>query len=317
VVEDSGLGIESEQLARIFEPFHRVTSTERVVEGTGLGLAITQRLVAALGGHLTVASRRGAGSKFAVEIDFEPAPAPQAAVASAAQIEGYSGSRRNVLVADDDPDNRALVSRLLESAGFLVQSVSNGFEALKRVRSIHPDLIITDLVMPVVDGMELMRMLQTEQALSSIPVIAMSASASEYTREEALQAGCSGFISKPLRLTGLLELVGAQLHLEWRYRASTDAGADECLDSLAPQPFQLDPELARELQHLAMQGDILSLAARIEVALSGDRAARSFCTEIRALAARYDIRGIRQALIRVAGVSRADVRLHTELDSEP
>jgi signal transduction histidine kinase/CheY-like chemotaxis protein len=294
-VEDSGIGIEAEELARIFEPFHRITSAERVVEGTGLGLPITQRLVAALGANLTVTSHRGAGSKFVVEIDFELAPAPQPAMISAAEIEGYSGNTRIVLVADDDHDNRALVSQLLESVGFLVQSVSNGFEAIQRVRSIRPDLIITDLVMPVVDGMELMRTLRAEQALNSIPVIAMSASASEYAREEALQAGCSGFISKPLRLTSLLEIVGAQLRLQWRYRASTAVRANEPLD-LPAEPFQLDSELAGELQHLAMQGDILSLSARIEAALSGDDAARSFCAEIRALVAQYDMRGIRRML---------------------
>jgi CheY-like chemotaxis protein len=143
--------------------------------------------------------------------------------------------------------------------------------------------------------MELMRTLRAEQAQNPIPVIAMSASASDYTREDALQAGCSVFISKPLRLTSLLEIVGAQLHLQWRYRASTAVRADEPSD-LPVEPFQLDSELAGELQHLAMQGDILSLSARIEAALSGDDAARSFCAEIRALAAQYDIRGIRRML---------------------
>ena len=296
-VEDSGIGIEAEQLACIFEPFHRITSTERVVEGTGLGLTITQRLVAALGGRLSVSSQRGAGSNFGVEIEFELAPALQPVLKSADEIQGYAGDTRIVLVADDDHDNRALVSQLLESVGFLVQSVSNGFEAIQRVRSIRPDLVITDLVMPVVDGMEVIRTLRAEEALNRIPVIAMSASASSYTREEALQAGCSEFLSKPLKLTSVLEVVGAQLHLQWRYRASSAVDAEE----LSAEPYQLDPELAGELQHLAMQGDILALSARIEATLSGDGAARSFCNEIRALAAQFDIRGIRRMLTSSCG----------------
>jgi signal transduction histidine kinase/CheY-like chemotaxis protein len=251
-VEDSGIGIEAGQLARIFEPFHRITSTERVVEGTGLGLTITQRLVAALDGRLSVTSHRGAGSNFVVEIDFELAPALQPAVNSAEEIQGYAGDTRIVLVADDDQDNRSLVSQLLESVGFLVQSVSNGFEAMQRVRSIRPDLIITDLVMPVMDGMELIKSLRADETLNRLPVIAMSASASDYTREEALQAGCSEFLSKPLKLTSVLEVVGGQLHLQWRYRASAAVDAGEA----SAEPYQLEPGLAGELQHLAMQGDI-------------------------------------------------------------
>lgn len=291
-VEDTGIGIEPEQLADIFEPFHRIARGQRVVEGTGLGLTITQRLVAALDGQLSVTSQRGAGSQFVVEIDFESAPELQSAVRPAGEVEGYAGDTRIVLVADDDPDNRALVSRLLESVGFLVQTVQNGFEAVQRVRSIRPDLIVTDLVMPVMDGMELIRILRADEALSQIPVIAMSASVSEYTQEEALLAGCAVFLSKPLKLTGMLEAIGAQLNLQWSYRtsASMDAGQSSV------ESYQLDPELAGELQHLAMQGDILALSARVEAALSGDGAARSFCNEIRALAAQFDILAIRQVL---------------------
>jgi CheY-like chemotaxis protein len=146
--------------------------------------------------------------------------------------------------------------------------------------------------MPVMDGMELIKSLRAEETLNRIPVIAMSASASDYTREEALQAGCSEFLSKPLKLTSVLEVVGGQLHLQWRYRASAAVDAEEA----SAEPYQLEPGLAVELQHLAMQGDILALSARIEAALSGDGAARSFCNQIRALAAQFDIRGIRQAL---------------------
>jgi hypothetical protein len=97
-----------------------------------------------------------------------------------------------------------------------------------------------------------------------------------------------------LKLTSLLEVVGAQLRLQWRYRASTPEPAEE--PGIESERFQIDPQLAGELQHLAMQGDILSLSARIEASLSGDDAARSFCREFRALTAQYDVRGIRRLL---------------------
>jgi CheY-like chemotaxis protein/anti-sigma regulatory factor (Ser/Thr protein kinase) len=295
VVEDSGIGIEPAQLARIFEPFHRVTTGTRVVEGTGLGLTITQRLVAALKGELSVKSVPGVGTTFSVTSEFEIAAVPQGVALPVSEIQGYGGPTRSVLVADDDDDNRRLVVQLLESVGFLVQNVGNGHEALSRIRTVRPDLILTDLVMPTLDGMELVRAIRTNPALHAIPVVAMSASASDYTREEALQAGCSSFLPKPLKLADLLDSIGQQLQLEWRYREPPQARVPNGVADEA-QPFRLQPDLAEELQHLAKQGDILALAARVDVALSAEPAARAFCAEMRELVSRYDIRGIRQML---------------------
>ncbi|MEP7242614.1 MAG: ATP-binding protein [Gammaproteobacteria bacterium] len=294
-VEDSGIGIEEQQLTRIFEPFHRVTSADRVAEGTGLGLTITQRLVAALGGTLEVTSEPGIGSVFIVDGDFDVSPARAAALVTAGEIVGYSGEPRTVLVADDDPANLGLVSRLLESIGFVVRAVGNGEQALECAHDVKPQLVITDLVMPAMDGMALAKRLRAEPALQAIPIIAMSASASEYTKEEALQAGCSMFFAKPLRLDGLLDAVGRHLNLQWKYSAAPTSVPSEKAD-VVTVPFTLNAVLASELQHLAKLGDVLAVTARAEAALAGDPSAHTFCDEIRALAARYDIRGIRQVL---------------------
>ena len=294
-VADTGVGIAEDQLARIFEPFHRVVSGKRVVEGTGLGLAITKRLVAALGGQLNVASTPGVGSSFAVEFDADAAKERPPALISPAEIESYSGARRKVLVADDDDTNRTLVGQLLESVGFEVHTVCNGFEAAQWVRGTQPDLIITDLVMPVMDGMALVCMLRAEERFRALPIVAMSASASSYTRQEALDAGCSAFLPKPLRLTNLLEEIGTQLGLKWNYR-EPEATRETVSAGEPAQPFALSPDLANELRHLALQGDILSLTALTREALAGNAAAQPFCAEIRSLAERYDIRGIRRVI---------------------
>ena len=294
-VEDSGIGIEADQLARIFEPFHRVTNPDRMAEGTGLGLTITQRLVAALGGRLEVASRPGEGSVFVVEADFEVAQAPVVALDSAGDIVGYSGDPRVVLIADDDEANLELVKELFESVGLLVHQAGNGEHALELARRMRPQLVLTDLRMPVLDGMGLVKALRAEPPFEALPVIAMSASASEYTREEALQAGCTAFLPKPLRLAALLETVGAHLHLQWQHRSPATAAPTAQTESKGG-PFRLNEELASELQHLAMLGDVLAVTARADAALSADDSAHAFCDEIRALAARYDIRGIRQVL---------------------
>ena len=299
VVEDSGVGIEESELARIFEPFQRVITPNRLVEGTGLGLTITQRLVAALNARLFVKSQKGRGSRFTVECLFDLAPSPQGAEFSTRDLVGFEGEARTILIADDDTDNRALVTDLLQSVGFLVQSVGNGREALACLSAIRPDLILTDLVMPFVDGMRLMQTLKADLTLSSIPVIAMSASASVYTQEEALQAGCCSFLPKPLKLTALLETVGDQLGLQWRYepRISPAAGHEYVMD----QSFRLEPKLAAQLLDLAMQGDIMGITALIDSGLAGDGSATSFCAQLRELAARYDVRAIRNVLSMSAG----------------
>jgi CheY-like chemotaxis protein len=295
VVEDTGLGIEEGELARIFEPFHRVSTRNRPVEGTGLGLTITQRLVAALNGRLTVVSKKGVGSTFTVECEFPIAHASQIAAFSPAKIVGYAGKAKRVLVADDDEGNRILVSRLLEGVGFQVEAVNNGREALDRINESVPDLVLTDLVMPEVEGMELVRQLQADAALRRIPVIAMSASASDYTREEALQAGCSGFVCKPLKLADLLDIIGERLQLQWQHGVAVPDSPPRSRSKLS-QSFRLDPDLAADLQHLAMQGDIIGLTERIEVTLATDSSAEDFCSQVRELASRYDLRGIRQLL---------------------
>jgi CheY-like chemotaxis protein len=177
----------------------------------------------------------------------------------------------------------------------VVEAVSNGREALDRINESAPDVVLTDLVMPVIDGMELVRQLRADPALTRIPVIAMSASASDYTREEALQAGCSAFVCKPLNLSILLETVGDHLQVRWRY-AATVADSEPLRRNTLSQPFRLNPDLAAQLQHLLMQGDIVTLTERIDAELSIDSSAEDFCNEVRELASRYDLRGIRQML---------------------
>ncbi len=294
VVEDSGVGIEESELARIFEPFHRVITPDRLVEGTGLGLTITRRLIAALNARLSVTSQKGRGSTFTVECLFDMAPSPRVTEISTSDVVGFEGAARTILIADDDTDNRALVTALLQSVGFFVQAVGNGREALACLSAIRPDLILTDLVMPIVDGMSLVRTLKADTTLSSIPVIAMSASASVYTREEALQVGCCSFLPKPLKLSALLETVGDRLGLRWRYKRGISRAAGD--ESVMDQSFRLEPELAAQFLDLAMQGDIMGITALIDSRLAGDGCATSFCAQLRELAARYDVRAIRQVL---------------------
>jgi CheY-like chemotaxis protein len=178
----------------------------------------------------------------------------------------------------------------------VVHAVGDGREALDRIASFRPHLIATDLVMPRMDGMQLLQALRSEPALAEIPVVGMSASASQITREAAMRAGCSAFLSKPLELAAFLETIGAQLGLQWRHRRAEHAPSVTTPGDESIAKFNLPQQLAAELEHLAKQGDIMALSARVHAVLGADAAAQSFCDNVRALASRYDVRGLRQLL---------------------
>jgi signal transduction histidine kinase/DNA-binding response OmpR family regulator len=294
-IADSGSGIPQDQLQRIFEPFHRVAQPHRTVEGTGLGLAITHRLVGAMDGAIDATSREGAGSTFSVTLTLPVHDAAFEPQALRERITGYGGARRSIVVADDDEVNRTLVRELLEEVGFEVRTASNGELALQLVRLAPPDLLLTDLVMPVIDGMETVRVLRSDPGSRALPVIAMSASASDYTSEEALQAGCQAFLSKPLRLPDLLKQIGELLGLEWQVAADGPAvnriATHDCQEAL-----QIDAATARELHHLARLGDLSALIEHAERSLGAGATAAAFIDELRGLAERYDTGAIRRTL---------------------
>jgi signal transduction histidine kinase/CheY-like chemotaxis protein len=292
-VRDSGIGIAADQLQNIFEPFHRVENAERRVEGTGLGLAITRRLVEAMRGSITVASEPGCGTTFSVDLELSVETDAADFAQSTRTVVGYAGARIRVLVADDDAVSRSLAADLLAELGFEVRRASDGAAALEQLRLGDVDLLITDLAMPRVDGMELIRAVRAAQGARAPRIIAVSASASDYTSQEALEAGCDVFLPKPLRLTDLLDRVAALLQVEWRY---DDANAPDMRREAESDTFALQRDLADELYHLAMQGDIAGLVERATQRLGSDPSACGFCDELRALANEYDTGGIRRML---------------------
>jgi len=301
-VADTGVGISADQLQSIFLPFHRVQKDGRIVEGTGLGLAISQRLTEAMGSEIRVNSRVGEGSVFEFELSMPIASVATTEKKSQRTIIGYQGSRRRVLVADDDAVNRSLVYRLLSELGFDVQQATNGIEALELLRLNTPHMLITDLVMPVLDGMELVRAVRTDPRAAALPIIAASASASEYTREEALHEGCNAFLPKPLRIADLLGELGRLLQLEWVEERMPFAV--EKLPTLgADSAYVLESSLAIELYELAMLGDVERLGFRMQQTLGIDPAARGLYEEMRMLADQYDMAAIRQVLNRRGATS--------------
>jgi len=299
-VEDTGVGIPPGEVERIFDPFQQVRQTGHYVEGTGLGLAICRRLVQLMGGTLDVHSEPGRGSRFAVEVEVQLAaasanPTPMAAT----RVSGYAGRRRRILVADDMADNRQLLGRFLRPLGFRVDEAVNGAAALEIARLSHPDLVFMDLVMPVMDGFEAIRQLRGEPSLADTRIVALSASAFDATRTQSIAAGCDDFMSKPVRLEQVLELLGRLLGLHW-LRDLPDAPELASIPTPPARPpaslDDLPPDVAHELHELALMGDIRQLLARLDQVRALDGQLADAIDELEELGRSYDMKGLRARL---------------------
>ncbi|SET86607.1 ATP-binding protein [Geodermatophilus poikilotrophus] len=222
-VSDTGVGIPADELPRLFERFHRgVGTAARSREGSGLGLALVRELVALHGGEVRASSEPGAGSTFTVRVPFgEPdAPAGAPAVPSASSRGGVvtpwddvadgagprtpaSSPGTSVLVVDDNADMRAYLTRLL-SPIWSVRTAANGQEALDAVRAARPDVVVTDVMMPGLDGFDLLRALRADPALRGVPVVMLTARAGQEAAVEGFDAGVDDYLAKPFESAELI-----------------------------------------------------------------------------------------------------------------
>ncbi|HEY1239437.1 MAG TPA: ATP-binding protein [Bryobacteraceae bacterium] len=252
-VSDTGVGIQEAELPHIFERFHRIEGAMgRTYEGTGIGLALVQELIHLHGGTVTVASVIGKGTTFTVRIPLGKEHLPPDRVRlvgaeplSASRVEGYVeeawgwlagvhdekpapaaiaqiGERNaRVLLADDNADMRDYVRRLLN--GYVhVNAVSNGQEALSSALSDPPDLILSDVMMPVLDGFALLRELRAHPETSTIPVILLSARAGEESRVEGISAGADDYLVKPFSAQELIARVATHVNMARQRQAAME-----------------------------------------------------------------------------------------------
>lgn len=195
-VADTGKGIAPADLERIFDDFITLDSSyRRGNEGTGLGLAISRKLVQAMGGSISCESEPGEGSLFSLSL---PLPAVAAAVAPASGVQADSGSDGcRLLIADDNDINRVLLAEMLRQMGHVVQAVSGGAEAVAATREGRFDLILMDISMPQVDGIEALRQIRDADTAGQAEIIALTAHAAADDRSRILTAGFDAVLTKP------------------------------------------------------------------------------------------------------------------------
>lgn len=270
-VSDTGIGISEERMSSLFQPFVQVGDERYKQQGTGLGLAISQNLVQQMGGTIHVNSHEGAGSCFSIAI---PAPVlvsaqPDTTQSTTKQLIGYQrqdGSTQalRILIVDDETVNRLLLHELLDGVGFDVEEVSSGEAAVQKSTTTTIDLILMDLAMSGINGLEASQQILTQKP--NLPIIMLSACAFAEDRENSLAAGCRAHLAKPIKVNELWGALQDYLPLQWRYAVPVENTPATFLSTtaIATQLHQLPSGMRDNLTNAILLGS----SSAIQQALS-------------------------------------------------
>jgi len=284
-IEDTGVGIASEDLEKIFQPFQQTGDQSYKAEGTGLGLPITKRLVEMMGGTLQVKSVLGQGSTFWMLLDL---PDVSAQITPATRektptIIGFEGDSFKILVVDDKSESRAVLEDLLTPLGFEVFSANDGQAALEKMQTHQVDLIFMNLSMPIMNGFTATKQIRTWPAYENIPIIAVSASVFEYHQQKSRRVGCNDFMAKPFQVDEPLALLKKYLKLTWVYKQTEHTEEMTEMPLVAPSSEQ-----AEKLYDLAMRGDIGGILEELDRLEQQEVQLKTFIKQVRQHAKQFE-----------------------------
>jgi signal transduction histidine kinase/CheY-like chemotaxis protein len=268
-VEDTGIGISSDHVKNIFLPFEQSGNMKKQSEGSGLGLAISKNIVDLMGSTLEVESELGKGSVFWFDIDFPEAKEWAKNTKSSQQriIAGFNGDPPKVLVVDDRWENRSVIVNLLTPIGFILFEAKNGQEGLDKIAEVQPNLVITDIAMPIMDGHEMVKYLRQSASFTNLSVIVSSASVFESDRQKSIDMGANEFLSKPVQADSLLDAIKSLLKLEWIYENKLQPESQQELTKKVVEivaPSNEDLLILYNLSRKGLINDLLQELTRIE-----------------------------------------------------
>jgi signal transduction histidine kinase/DNA-binding NarL/FixJ family response regulator len=286
IIEDTGIGISSNNIDNIFKPFKQVGEQQRQAPGTGLGLAISKNLVELMGGNLYVSSEINVGTQFWFEIVLPIVNDSSVIETNQQLIIGVKGKPPKILVVDDNLENRTVLVYLLSPLGFDLEQAINGREGLEKAIQWQPDLIITDLLMPEMDGFELIRKLRQSPLLKEKIIIASSASVYDTDKKKSLTVGSNSFLSKPIQAETLFEQLEYHLNLTWIYRDKIETIVEEnyATDMVFPPIADLE-----KLYELSLIGDIDELEEQAAILAKSNAKLKPFITQMQIFLKKYQV----------------------------
>ena len=296
-VIDTGQGISEEDQARLFQPFQQGQAGMQS-GGTGLGLAVSQRLVELMGGTLGFESEPGAGSRFYFTVRL---PGARESIAPENEQDWHRVVRLapshhvTAVVADDVPENRAILNQLLEAVGVEVHEAVNGVEAVEAARRQKPDIVFMDIRMPEMDGLEAMQLIAADPGMEAVKVVAVSASTLEHERQHYLSSGFDEFLGKPVRMEQIYRCMAHLLGVEYEYEDEGEPRGQPA-EPVALAEISLPVELLQRLRSAADESNVTELRKAVEqVRELGDREAQ-LAMHIQAQLESFDMEAILAAL---------------------
>ncbi len=293
-VTDTGVGIATDNLERIFVEFQRVGDLRDSISGTGLGLAISKKLVELMGGNLRVESTPPSGTTFWFDIDMIAVTATGVGdmkINDNRQIKKICGQNHRILIAADNKENGILLTNMLKPSGFLIQEITLDSNAVEGSISNKPDLLIVDLVAPDPDGgyqdIERIRKFST---LSGVPIILISGSVAQEYQGTSMKGGCQGFLSDPVDRRQLLKLVSDELGLDVIFDNNTsETPTSDSTGSTDSFAWVLPPqENTDAIIRYSQRGDIKGLLKTLDDIDRLDSKYNALVIKLRELAEQFD-----------------------------
>ncbi|WP_427159146.1 PAS domain-containing protein [Aliinostoc sp. HNIBRCY26] len=284
-VRDTGTGIPQDKLQAIFQPFEQAGDNRRQTEGTGLGLAISQKIVEFMGSEIKVQSAVGIGSIFWFDVELPTADewVKTSQTDDYGQIIGIKGYQPKIVIVDDKWANRSVLANLLSPIGFEIKEAVNGEDGWQKILEFQPDLVITDLLMPELDGFLLIQRIRQSEAFKDIIIIVSSASVFESDQHRSIEVGGNDFLPKPIQAFDLFQKIRKYLNLEWLYEQPEIVNqSTENLEIIAPPPAEI-----ATIYELVMKGNFKGIIKQAVLLEETDKKYIPFAKKLQQLAKNF------------------------------